>query len=169
MTEIKQFDNERTMVCPRCQYVNNADCFFCYSCGKYFVDGEDLETGSAPAKSRRTAKSSSPARAKMVMPGGNEILLANEPVFIERSDFDSTLPHDLLMCISRQHILITSNRNKFYIQDYGREGKGSTNHTRVNGVDIFNKKKKALKDGDRIELANQPELTMMFKLMQDTE
>jgi pSer/pThr/pTyr-binding forkhead associated (FHA) protein len=169
MTEIKQFDNDRTMLCPRCRHVNNADCFFCYSCGKYFVDSEDLKTGSALVKSRRAAKSSSPARAKIVMPGGNEILLADAPVFIERSDFDSTLPHDLLMCISRQHVLITCNKSKYYVQDYGREGKGSTNHTRVNGVDIFSKKKKALKDGDRIELANQPELTMMFKLIQDRE
>lgn len=169
MTEIKPVDNERTLVCPRCQHVNNAGCFFCYSCGKYFVDSEEIKTGCAPAKPRRIAKSSPADRAKIVMPGGNEITLADMPVFIERSDFDSTLPHDLLMCVSRQHILITCNRSKYYIQDYGREGKGSTNHTRVNGVDIFNKRKKALKDGDRIELANQPELTMMFKLIEGTE
>ena len=68
-------------------------------------------------------------------------MLADEAVFIERSDFDSTLPHDLLMCISRQHVLITCNKNKYYIQDYGREGKGSTNHTRVNGSDILTRGK----------------------------
>jgi pSer/pThr/pTyr-binding forkhead associated (FHA) protein len=96
-------------------------------------------------------------------------MLDGTPVFIERSDFDSTVPHDLLMCISRQHVLITCNKGKYYVMDYGRDGKGSTNHTRLNGVDIYNKKRKALKDDDRIELANQPELTMTFKLIQDEE
>jgi pSer/pThr/pTyr-binding forkhead associated (FHA) protein len=105
----------------------------------------------------------------VIMPGGIEIMLADAPVFIERTDFDSTMPHDLLMCISRQHLLITQSKGKYYVQDYGKDGKGSTNHTRVNGVDIFNKKKKLLKDGDRIELAGQPELTLTFKLIAETE
>jgi pSer/pThr/pTyr-binding forkhead associated (FHA) protein len=99
------------------------------------------------------------------MPGGTEIVLTGAPVFIERNDFDSTLPHDLLMSISRQHILITCSKGKYYLKDYGKEGKGSTNHTRLNGIDIYNKKKKALKDGDQIELAGQPELTLTFRLL----
>jgi len=105
-------------------------------------------------------------KAKVIMPGGDEIILTGIPVFIERSDFDSTLPHDLLMNISRQHVLITYNKSKYYVQDYGRDGKGSTNHTKLNGTDIYKKKKKALKDGDQIELAGQPELTMTFMLLQ---
>ena len=105
-------------------------------------------------------------KAKVIMPGGAEIILTGIPVFIERSDFDSTLPHDLLMNISRQHVLITYNKSKYYVQDYGRDGKGSTNHTKLNGTDIYKKKKKALKDGDQIELAGQPELTMTFMLLQ---
>jgi hypothetical protein len=169
MTGIKQVNNEPTIVCPRCQQVNNAGCFFCYSCGKYFVDRAEIKTGWSPAKPGRAAQPSHTAKAKVVMPGGNKIMLDGTPVFIERSDFDSTLPHDLLMCISRQHVLITCNKGKYYVMDYGRDGKGSTNHTRLNGVDIYNKKRKALKDDDRIELANQPELTMTFKLIQDEE
>jgi len=103
------------------------------------------------------------------MPGGAEIMLTGLPVFIERSDFDSTLPHDILMSISRQHVLITYSRGKYYLKDYGREGKGSTNHTKLNGVDIYNKKKKALKDGDIIELAGQSELTMTFRILPESD
>ena len=101
------------------------------------------------------------------MPGGTEITLTGDPVFIERSDFDITLPHDLLMCISRQHILITYGKRKYYLKDYGFDGTGSTNHTKLNGIDIYNKGKKALKNGDKIELSGQPELTMTFRLLQD--
>jgi pSer/pThr/pTyr-binding forkhead associated (FHA) protein len=68
------------------------------------------------------------------------------------------------MKVSRQHILITCDRDKYYLKDYGRDGKGSTNHTKLNGVDIYNKRKKALQDGDKIELADQPELTLTFRL-----
>jgi hypothetical protein len=169
MTEIKKKDSQRTIVCPRCQQENDAERFFCYSCGKYFVDSEEVKTGWSPSKAARKTASPAAAGAKIIMPGGVEIMLAGAPVFIERSDFDSTLPHDLLMCISRQHLLITCSKGKYYIQDYGKEGKGSTNHTMVNGADIFNKKRKALKDGDKIELANQPELTLTFKLITDSE
>jgi pSer/pThr/pTyr-binding forkhead associated (FHA) protein len=99
------------------------------------------------------------------MPGGNEITLTGEPVFIERSDFNGTFSQELLMKVSRQHILITYDRGKYYLKDYGRDGTGSTNHTRLNGIDIHGKRKKALKDGDKIELACQPELTLTFKLL----
>jgi hypothetical protein len=168
MTDIKKKDKERTIICPRCRHTSDAGSFFCYSCGKYFVDSEEVKTGWSPPKPGRKAPPDKPG-ARVIMPGGIEIKLGNAPVFIERGDFDSTLPHDLLMCISRQHLLITHSKGKFYIQDYGRDGKGSTNHTRLNGVDIFNKRKKALKDGDKIELAGQPELTITFKLITDGE
>ena len=158
---------ECKIICPRCQNANNAGSFFCYTCGKYFADVEEAKTGRGRNKRGRGALLRPAPRAKVIMPGGTEITLTGAPVFIERSDFDRTLPRDILMAISRQHILITYNRGKYYLKDYGREGKGSTNHTRLNGIDIYNKKRKALKDGDKIELAGQPELTMTFRLLQE--
>jgi hypothetical protein len=149
---------ESAIICPRCQHINYAGSFFCYQCGKFFVALNE------PAAGLRTGKRKLPLKSRIDMPGGSVIKLQGDPVFIERSDFDSTLPNDLLMCISRQHVLITYSRGKYYVQDYGRDGKGSTNHTRLNGTDIFGKKKKALKDGDKIELAGQPELTMTFRI-----
>jgi hypothetical protein len=149
------------LICPRCQNTNNADSFFCYTCGKYFVDASEVKLRSKPDKRGKGVAQAS--RAVMSMPGGSEMILAGAPTFIERSDFDSSLPHDVLMTVSRQHVLITYSKGKYYLKDYGREGKGSTNHTKLNGVDIYGKRKKALKDGDKIELAGQPELTMTFK------
>jgi ribosomal protein L40E len=161
LTAPKKADHEVKIVCPKCWSINNAGSFFCYTCGKYFADIEET-------KKRRTKTAASAApKAKVIMPGGSEIILTGTPAFIERSDFDKTLPNEILMRISRQHILITYDRGKYYLHDYGRDGKGSTNHTKLNGIDIYNKRKKALKDGDEIELADQPELTMMFKLLQE--
>lgn len=162
-------DYEGKIICPRCQNANNAGSFFCYNCGKYFADTDELKTGWRTKKRSRGANNCPIPRAKVIMPGGSEIILTGNPVFIERSDFDNTLPHDILMCISRQHILITYERGKYYLKDYGRDGKGSTNHTKLNGTDIYNKRKKALKDGDKIELAGQPELTMTFRLQQNSQ
>lgn len=155
---------EGKIICPRCQSTNSADSFFCYTCGKYFADIEDAKTGRG-SKKRGRSKAARPApKAKVIMPGGAELTLTGAPVFIERSDFDSKLTHDILMRISRQHILITYGRGKYYLKDYGRDGKGSTNHTKLNGIDVYDKGNKALKDDDKIELAGQPKLTMIFKL-----
>jgi hypothetical protein len=158
--------SELKLICPRCQHTNNAGSFFCYTCGKYFADIEEAKTGQRSIKQKRGALLSPAPKAKVIMPGGAEITLTGAPVFIERSDFNSTLPQDVLMRISRQHILITYSRGKYYLKDYGRDGKGSTNHTKLNGIDIYNKRNKALKDGDKIELAGQPELTMIFRWLQ---
>jgi len=165
LTAPEQDGREGKIICPRCQDTNNAGSFFCYTCGKYFADIEEAKAGQRSTKKKRGAPLLPAPKAKVIMPGGAEIILTDVPVFIERSDFDSTLPHDILMSISRQHILITHDRGKYYLKDYGREGKGSTNHTRLNGIDIYHKRKKALKDGDKIELAGQPELTMAFRLL----
>jgi hypothetical protein len=149
--------------CPRCLYLNDPGSFFCYKCGKYFVEFE-----GGPARennnNKNGAANTAPPAAKVIMPGGTPISLSGAPTFIERSDFDGTLPNDLLMSISRQHLLITYENGVYYLQDYGREGKGSTNHTRLNGTDIFKKGRQQLKDGDKIELAGQPELLFTFQL-----
>jgi uncharacterized Zn finger protein (UPF0148 family) len=169
---LRAVDSESSInkiTCPRCQKANNAGSFFCYTCGKYFVDVEEAKPSKAASKKRRGAKVRSAKKATVKMPGSAEIVLTGEPVFIERSDFDSKISQEILMRVSRQHILITYSRGKYYLKDYGRDGKGSTNHTKLNGVDIYNKKKKALKDGDTIELAGQRELTLTFKLQEETK
>jgi FHA domain len=157
-----QDEPDRKITCPRCQHSNNAASFFCYACGKYFAEVEPTKI-NRPAATKKGKPHSSPPEARVIMPGGSEITLTGEPAFIERSDFNGTTS-DLLMKVSRQHILITYDRGKYYVKDYGRDGKGSTNHTKLNGIDIHGKTRKPLKDNDKIELAGQAELTLTFKL-----
>jgi hypothetical protein len=150
--------------CPRCLYLNDPGSFFCYKCGKYFVEFEGGPAPEADSKKDEAVYAAMQA-ARVIMPGGTPISLSGAPTFIERSDFDGTMPNDLLMSISRQHLLITYENGVYYVQDYGRDGNGSTNHTRLNGVDIYKKGKQALKHGDKIELASQPELLLTFQLV----
>ncbi|MHB8084654.1 MAG: FHA domain-containing protein [Dehalococcoidia bacterium] len=157
---------ENTIVCSRCGSGNSAGRFFCYTCGNYFLGAENGNGADGSEKEEQPGIVLSTPQAKVIMPGGVEIPLSGTPTFIERSNFDGTLPRDILMSISRQHLLITCDNGTYYIQDWGRDGKGSTNHTKLNNVDIYNKGRQALKDGDRIELSLQPELTLTFKLMQ---
>jgi hypothetical protein len=157
---------EPKTICPRCQSPNIPGSFFCYTCGKYFADVDG--TGRSKGKRARGAAQSPAPKAKVIMPDGSELVLTGDPVFIERADFAGMLPYETLMAVSRQHILISYSRGNYYIQDYGPEGKGSTNHTKVNGVDIYGKRK-PLRDGDEIELAGQPELTLTFRLLDGKE
>jgi len=158
-----QDETDRKIICPRCRHSNNAASFFCYACGKYFAEAEPTKINRPTTTKKGTQRAPSP-KARIIMPGGSIITLSGEPTFIERSDFDGTASADLLMKVSRQHILITFDRGRYFVRDYGRDGKGSTNHTKLNGVDIHGKTRKVLKNGDKIELAGQPELTLTFKL-----
>ena len=151
--------------CPQCGSLNNAASFFCYNCGRYFADGEEVPTSNGNDEIEPGATQAQPAlRARLLMPGGSEILLMGAPTFVERSDFNGKLPQDVLMSISRQHMLITCDSGTYYLQDYGRDGTGSTNHTKLNMVDIHHKGRQALNDGDQIELSRQPDATLTFKL-----
>jgi DNA-directed RNA polymerase subunit RPC12/RpoP len=150
--------------CPHCGNLNNAASFFCYNCGRYFADVDEAPDSNISSQAE-TGSLQSPAapRARLLMPGGSEVQLMGAPTFIERSDLNGKVPQDVLMSISRQHMLITYDSGTFYLQDYGRDGTGSTNHTRLNRVDIHHKGRQALKDGDQIELSRQPEATLIFK------
>ncbi len=152
-----------SVVCPACQGLNGAGSFFCYSCGHYLAE-EKVCSSSDTIGEEAAQPAAQNAAARLIMPGGEEIVLTDNTRFIQRSDFDGKLPQDALMSISRQHLLVTRENGAYFVQDHGRDGTGSTNHTRVNNVDIHHKGRQALKDGDRIELARQPGATLIFKL-----
>jgi pSer/pThr/pTyr-binding forkhead associated (FHA) protein len=150
-----------SVICPACQGLNGAGSFFCYGCGNYIaVEQEPAADGAAVKEAVEVVPQG--AAAKMILPGGREIVLTANPQFIQRSNFDGILPQDALMSVSRQHALVTFEDGTYYVQDHGRDGTGSTNHTRVNNVDIHHKGRHALMDGDRIELARQPGATLIF-------
>lgn len=149
-------------ICSTCQSLNTAGSFFCYRCGDYFYAYDEKASGNG-ARLADPAPPPAAAKARIIIPGRPDIPLNDNPTFVERSSFDPTLPHDVLMSISRQHVLITWDKGTYYVQDYGRDGTGSTNHSKLNGTDIYRKGRQPLKDGDRIELAQQSELTLTFK------
>jgi hypothetical protein len=152
-----------SVICPACQGLNGAGSFFCYSCGQY-LEGEQECVSSDTIMEEAVEVIPQGTAAKMIMPGGEEIILTNSPQFIQRSNFEGKLPQDALMSISRQHLLVTCENGAYFIQDHGRDGTGSTNHTRVNNIDIHHKGRHALRDGDAIELARQPGATLIFRL-----
>ena len=151
-----------SVICPACHGLNGAGSFFCYSCGHYLEESQEPEVNNTVSEEIIQAAPEM-ATAKMIMPWGEEIVLTGNPQFIQRSNFDGKLTQDALMSVSRQHILVTSEDGTYYVQDHGRDGTGSTNHTRVNNIDIHHKGRHPLHDGDRIELARQPGATLIFK------
>ncbi|MDD5398498.1 MAG: FHA domain-containing protein [Dehalococcoidia bacterium] len=152
-----------SVICPACQGLNGVGSFFCYSCGEYLA-GEQECTGNSAVMEEAAEAAAQGAVARMIMPGGEEIILTDNPQFIQRSNFEGKLPQDALMSVSRQHLLVTRDNGTYFVQDHGRDGTGSTNHTRVNNIDIHHKGRQALRDGDSIELARQPGATLIFRL-----
>ncbi|MCX5992976.1 MAG: FHA domain-containing protein [Chloroflexi bacterium] len=150
-----------SVICPACHGLNGAGSFFCYGCGNYIAAEQEPAVNSTAVEEIIEAVPQGGA-AKMILPGGGEIVLTGNPQFIQRSNFDGILPQDALMSVSRQHVLVTSENGTYYVQDHGRDGTGSTNHTRVNNVDIHHKGRHPLRDGDSIELARQPGATLIF-------
>ena len=94
--------------------------------------------------------------AKLSMPDGSEILLAGNSRSFGRHDFDKFLPEDSVSYISRQHINIWYENDRYYIED-----RSSTNGTRLNGTEIKGTGRHALEDGDTIDLADK--LKINFK------
>jgi len=152
-----------SVICPACHGLNGAGSFFCYGCGNYLAaEQEPVVNGTAVEAIIGVVPQG--GAAKMLLPEGEEIVITGNPQFIQRSNFDGILPQDALMSVSRQHALVTCEDGAYYVQDHGRDGTGSTNHTRVNNMDIHHKGRHPLRDGDRIELARQPGATLIFKL-----
>jgi hypothetical protein len=92
--------------------------------------------------------------AKLIMPDGSEVLLAGNNRSFGRQDFDKFLPADKRTYISRQHINVWYEGDRYYIED-----RSSTNGTRLNGTDIKGEGRHAVNDGDVIELAGKLSIT----------
>jgi hypothetical protein len=96
----------------------------------------------------------SAAMAKLVLPDGSEIPVDDAVKPIGRNDFDKAVSPEDLKYISRQHLMITAQDDKYFVEDLN-----STNGTKANGSDIQGKSRQELKDGDRIEVADMVALT----------
>jgi len=94
--------------------------------------------------------------AKLATPDGSEIILAGNSRSFGRHDFEKFMAADKVSYISRQHINIWYEDNQYFIED-----RSSTNGTRVNGTEIKGSGRRALEDGDTVDLAGK--LTITFK------
>jgi pSer/pThr/pTyr-binding forkhead associated (FHA) protein len=118
-------------------------------------------TATTPAATVAASESSStqPVEAppaKLTMPDGSELLLAGNNRSFGRQDFDKFLAPDKRSFISRQHVNIWYENDRYYIED-----RSSTNGTSLNGSDIKGNGRHALENGDVIELAGK--LSITFK------
>jgi hypothetical protein len=94
--------------------------------------------------------------AKLATPDGSEIILAGNNRSFGRHDFEKFMAADKVSYISRQHINIWYEDKQYFIED-----RSSTNGTRVNGTEIKGSGRRALEDGDTIDLGGK--LTITFK------
>jgi pSer/pThr/pTyr-binding forkhead associated (FHA) protein len=75
-----------------------------------------------------------------------------------RQDFTKYIPESDYKYISRRHFTILKENDKFFIQD-----EGSSNGTKLNGVEIKGAGRKELKDNDKIVVADTVELQFNLK------
>jgi len=117
----------------------------------------DFETTPGTETSPTTTPVVEAPPAKLLMPEGNEMLLAGNPRTLGRHDFENFMLREDVPYISRQHINIWYEGGHYYIED-----RSSTNGTRLNGKEIKGTGRHALADGDVIELAGK--LSITFKV-----
>jgi len=84
-----------------------------------------------------------------VLPDNTELPVTAVNRIFGRADFAKFIPGDDASYISRKHMSVFEEQGKFYARD-----EGSTNGTKVNGVDIKGKGKYELHDGDVIDVAD---------------
>jgi hypothetical protein len=89
-----------------------------------------------------------PVRAKLLLPNGLEIQLGEGILSLGRSELARALGLDDLLLVSHKHIILTCDDDACVIED-----PGSANGTRLNGDEIRDKGKMALKDDDTIDVA----------------
>jgi len=115
----------------------------------------DTSQATAVAAGTPTMVAAPPAR--FTLAGGGEIPLSGSARSYGRNDFKSLTSSEKSGLLSRQHMLINYDNGHYYIED-----RDSTNGTKVNGEEIRGSGKRALKDGDVIDLAD--EIKMTFKV-----
>ena len=135
-------------VCPHCGFDRNPPTAkFCMNCGTQIaVEEQPAPPPPAPAV----------PGARLVLPSAREIALSEPEVTIGRGDFLQELSPEEAKYLSREHIRITYENGKYYILD-----EGSTNGTKLNGLEIKEQGKKELNDNDEIVLADT--ITVTFQ------
>lgn len=115
--------------------------------------GTGSSAGTRPADTRwsqgtqQTNFVSTAPSASFCMPDGSRLNFSGSRSF-GRHDLGKYVSAQKVEDISRQHLFIMYENNQYFIED-----RGSTNGTRLNGVDIKGLGKRPLNRGDNIEIA----------------
>lgn len=124
--------------CRHCGEMHPAHLSYCPNTG-----------GKLPEAATLVPSELSSRKAKLILSGNDEIRLTGPTMTLGRRDFARVAPADNLAYISREHLRITFDGGKYYIEDWG-----SKNGTWLNGEYITGKGKRSLKDGDIIDISN---------------
>lgn len=138
--------------CPNCGYINPPGTSYCEKCGA------ELQAASPAAQAATQVVAPAPSVSYTLSFRGISLEFSDDMKTFGRKDFIPYLPESEYMYISRKHFTIFREGDKFYIQD-----EGSTNGTKVNGVEIKGKGRVELKDGDKILVAEILEIEFKVK------
>jgi uncharacterized Zn finger protein (UPF0148 family) len=149
------------MICPYCNTSNPRGELFCTNCGynlqlkpKIKKRTEDL----VEKKAREELKKEEPLPlANLLLPDKSTLPITENLRVIGRQDISKSVPFDISKYVSREHLSIMFENDKFYIED-GVNGKPSLNGTKLNDVEIKEKGRKTLSNGDEILMAGAVKL-----------
>lgn len=113
----------------------------------------DVSTGTGMLQTRPATAGH---KAMLVSSSGEQIDLSRRLGALGRNDFKPLVKTDRADLISRQHIMVSYEDGRYYIED-----RSSTNGTRLNGSSITGTGRHILSEGDTVELGNV--LTLTFR------
>jgi len=145
-------------VCPSCGFDKNpSTAKFCMSCGKQLTPTPAPPAAAPPAAAPPPAPPVSYPVAKLVLPDMKEIPISGHEEKIGREDLLRVASPEDTKFVSREHLKITYENGRYYIVD-----EGSTNGTKLNGVEIKGQGKRELNTNDEIVLADT--VTVRFQM-----
>jgi len=142
------------VTCPSCGHSNPADSAFCEKCGVTIATAPPAPVQPPPTPPPPPLVVPT-VEGVLILPDGNQISIGARKV-LGRMDLAKYASPDEAMWMSRQHFTVFRQNDRFHIQD-----DGSTNGTKLNGVEIKNQGKQELRDGDEIVVADA--VTLVFR------
>jgi pSer/pThr/pTyr-binding forkhead associated (FHA) protein len=148
--------------CNSCGYDHNApNAVYCEDCGAKIAQ---VTAPPPPPSDVVKPQPPIPVVGYALAVKGN-FIEAREPLRVfGRSDFTNFVAADDLQYISRKHFTLTTENDKFFIQDGGEDlnslnkWKPSASGTKLNTMDIKGLGKQEIKDQDKITLADTVEV-----------
>lgn len=149
----------RAGVCSACGFDKNPPAAkFCMNCGTPITPAAPPGPVAQPPPVAPTPPPPAlPAAKLLIVSAMKEIPIPGSGKTIGRADFVRDVSPEDAKYISREHLKIIGEQGKYYVAD-----EGSTNGTKLNGVDIRGQGKKELKNNDEIVLGDTVTLKFQY-------